>query len=185
VPLLAATWRAALASPLGAGLALAAYLGAFLLRAALWQRVLPQLRLGQALAAIHLALAGNHLLPLRLGEALRVTSVIRRTGLAPAAATASTVVLRTADLLSVVGLALLLAPSLLLGLFGAWGWAILAALATASIGGGWWLTRLPHDRRRVRLPGPTVALGATAAWLLEAPVVWQAAQWAGLDLSPL
>jgi hypothetical protein len=30
-----------------------------------------------------------------------------------------------------------------------------------------------------------VALGATAAWLLEAPVVWQAARWAGLDLSPL
>jgi Glycosyl transferase family 2/Lysylphosphatidylglycerol synthase TM region len=37
----------------------------------------------------------------------------------------------------------------------------------------------------VRLPGPTVALGAAAAWLLEAPVVWQAARWAGLDLSPL
>jgi uncharacterized membrane protein YbhN (UPF0104 family) len=154
-------------------------------RAALWQRVVPQLRLGHALAAIHLALAGNHLLPLRLGEALRVTSVIRRTGLAPGAATASTVVLRTADLLSVLGLALLLAPSLVLGLFGAWGWAILAALATAGIGGYWWLIRLSPGRRRVRLPGPTVALGATAAWLLEAPVVWQAARWAGLDLSPL
>jgi hypothetical protein len=110
-PVLAGAWRAALASPLGAGLALAAYLGAFLLRAALWRRVLPQLRLGHALAAIHLALAANHLLPLRLGEALRVTSVIRRTGLAPGAATASTVVLRTADLLSVLGLALLLAPA--------------------------------------------------------------------------
>jgi uncharacterized membrane protein YbhN (UPF0104 family) len=183
-PVLAATWRAALASPLGVGLALTAYLGAFLLRAALWQRVVPQLRLGQALAAIHLALAGNHLLPLRLGEALRVTSVIRRTGLAPGAATASTVVLRTADLLSVLGLALLLAPSLVLGLFGAWGWAIVAALVTAGIGGCWWLIRLSPGRRRVRLPGPTVALGATAAWLLEVPVVWQAARWAGLDLSP-
>jgi uncharacterized membrane protein YbhN (UPF0104 family) len=184
-PMLAATWRTALGSPLGAGLALAAYLGAFLVRAALWQRVVPQLRLGQALAAIHLALAGNHLLPLRLGEALRVTSVIRRTGLAPGAATASTVVLRTADLLSVLGLALLLAPSLVLGLFGAWGWAIVAALATAGIAGCWWLIRLSPGRRRVRLPGPTVALGATVAWLLEAPLVWQAARWAGLDLSPL
>jgi uncharacterized membrane protein YbhN (UPF0104 family) len=184
-PVLAATWRAALASPLGVGLALTAYLGAFLVRAALWRRVVPQLRLGQALAAIHLALAGNHLLPLRLGEALRVTSVVRRTALAPGAATASTVVLRTADLLSVLGLALLLAPSLVLGLFGAWGWAIVAALVTAGIGGCWWLIRLSPGRRRVRLPGPTVALGATAAWLLEVPVVWQAARWAGLDLSPL
>jgi uncharacterized membrane protein YbhN (UPF0104 family) len=184
-PVLAGTWRAALASPLGAGLALTAYLGAFLLRAALWQRVVPQLRLGHALAAIHLALAGNHLLPLRLGEALRVTSVVRRTGLSPGAATASTVVLRTADLLSVVGLAMVLAPSLVLGLFGAWRWAVIAALALAGIAGGWWLTRLPRDRGRVPLPGPTVVLGATAAWLLEAPVVWQAARWAGLDLSPL
>jgi hypothetical protein len=58
-PMLAATWRTSLGSPLGAGLALAAYLGAFLVRAALWQRVVPQLRLGQALAAIHLALAGD------------------------------------------------------------------------------------------------------------------------------
>src|SRR5918993_5370753 len=131
------TWRAALARPLGARPAPTAYLGAFLLRAALWQRVGPQLRLGHALAAIHLALAGNHLLPLRLGEALRVTSVVRRTGLAPSAATASTVVLRTADLLSVLGLALLLAPSLVLGLFGAWGWAIIAALATAGSAGCW------------------------------------------------
>ena len=184
-PVLAATWRTALGSPLGAGLALAAYLGAFLVRAALWQRVVPQLRLGHALAAIHLALAGNHLLPLRLGEALRVTSVVRRTGLAPGAATASTVVLRTADLLSVLGLALLLAPSLVLGLFGAWGWAIVAALATAGIAGCWWLIRLSPGRRRVRLPGLTVVLGATAAWLLEALLVWQAARWAGLDLSPL
>src|SRR5215217_2492531 len=121
-PVLAATWRTALGSPLGAGLALAAYLGAFLVRAALWQRVVPQLRLGHALAAIHLALAGNHLLPLRLGEALRVTSVL--------------------------GLALLLAPSLVLGLFGAWGWAIVAALATAGIAGCWWLIRLSPGRRR-------------------------------------
>jgi uncharacterized membrane protein YbhN (UPF0104 family) len=184
-PVLAATWRAALASPLGACLALGAYLGAFVLRAALWQRIVPELRFGHALAAIHLALAGNHLLPLRLGEALRVTSVVRRTGLAPGAATASTVVSRTADLLSVLGLAMLLAPSLVLGLVGAWGWAIVAALATAGLGGCWWLTRLPGDRRLARLPGPMVALGATAAWLLEAPVVWQAARWAGLDLSPL
>jgi hypothetical protein len=127
--------RAALASPLGACLALAAYQGAFLLRAALWHRVVPELRLGHAVAAIHLALAGNHLLPLRLGEGLRVVSVVRRTGLSSGAASASTVVLRSADLLSVVGLAMVLAPSLLLGLFGSWGWAVIAALATASVGG--------------------------------------------------
>jgi uncharacterized membrane protein YbhN (UPF0104 family) len=183
-PALAATWRAAHASPLGAALALAAYLGAFLVRAALWRRVLPRLPLGHALAAIHLSLAGNHLLPLRLGEALRVTSVVRRAGVPPGAATASTLALRTADLLSLVALAVLLAPGLLAGLLGWWAWALVAGVAAASVAGWWWLGVLARGRGPVRLPGPAVALGATAAWLLESAVVWQAARWAGIDLSP-
>src|SRR3712207_6699632 len=49
--------------------ALVAYAGAFAVRAGLWRRVVPGLSLGHAAAALHVSLAGNHVLPLRLGEA--------------------------------------------------------------------------------------------------------------------
>jgi len=57
-------------------------------------------------------------------------------------------------------------------------------VAAASVAGWSWLGVLARGRGPVRLPGPAVALGATAAWLLESAVVWQAARWAGIDLSP-
>ena len=76
---LAATWRAALAHPVVIAVVIASYLAAFVVRAMMWTAVLPELPVSQALAAIHLSLGGNHVLPLRLGEALRVTSVVRRT----------------------------------------------------------------------------------------------------------
>ena len=77
---LADTARAAADEPLGLVAALAAYALAFVIRAAVWCRVLPGLSFGQSLAAIHVSLAGNHVLPLRLGEPLRVVSVVRRAG---------------------------------------------------------------------------------------------------------
>jgi uncharacterized membrane protein YbhN (UPF0104 family) len=85
---------------------------AFGLRAWAWCRVLPGLGLGQSWAALHVSLLGNHVLPFRLGEALRVTSVLRRTDLPAAPVTASALVLRTADLLAVLALAALAAPAL-------------------------------------------------------------------------
>ena len=54
--------------PAGVIGALAAFGIAFVLRAIAWQRVLPELPFGQALAAIHLSLGANHVLPFRLGE---------------------------------------------------------------------------------------------------------------------
>ncbi|HAX04648.1 MAG TPA: hypothetical protein DCX77_03135, partial [Acidimicrobiaceae bacterium] len=57
--------------PAGVIGALAAFGIAFVLRAIAWQRVLPELPFGQALAAIHLSLGANHVLPFRLGEPLR------------------------------------------------------------------------------------------------------------------
>ena len=47
--------------------ALGAFAGAFALRSWAWQRVLPGLSFAHAWAGIHVALAGNHLLPFRLG----------------------------------------------------------------------------------------------------------------------
>ena len=83
-------------------LVMVAFGGAFLLRAVAWRRVLPGLSLGHSVAGVHAALGGNHLLPLRLGEPLRVLSVVRRASISAEAATASTVTLRAADLLAVV-----------------------------------------------------------------------------------
>ena len=59
--------RAVLADPLGLAIALAAYGAAFALRAWAWQLTLPGLPARHAWSALHVALLGNHVLPLRLG----------------------------------------------------------------------------------------------------------------------
>ena len=75
---LAAAGAAALSEPSGLAAITALYALAFVLRAVVWRAVLPGLGFGHALAALHVSLLGNHVLPFRLGEALRVTSVVRR-----------------------------------------------------------------------------------------------------------
>lgn len=182
---LAATWRAAMSSPAAAAVIILLYGIAFALRSLVWIRVLPGLTFGHALAAVHVSLAGNHVLPLRLGEALRVTSAVRRSGVPLSAATASTVMLRAADILAVVGLAAVVGPDVMTGLVGAWAWALLVPAAALWGAGLWWLRRLDGDNA-LRL-GPSVGLvaaGATAAWVLESAVIWQAAAWAGIPLTP-
>jgi uncharacterized membrane protein YbhN (UPF0104 family) len=162
--------------------ALALYAAAFGARTWAWCRVLPGLGAGQAWAALHVSLAGNHVLPFRLGEALRVTSVLRRTGLPAAPVTASALVLRCADLLSVLGLALVGAPAL----FDRWAPAALALVAVLVLLGGGalgWLVRLRRAGVLVRIPGPGVGAAVGGAWLLEAAVMWAAAGAAGLAIS--
>jgi uncharacterized membrane protein YbhN (UPF0104 family) len=158
------------------------YAGAFLLRSWAWQRVLPQLPYGQSWAALHVSLLGNHVLPFRLGEALRVTSVLRRTDLPAAPVTASAVALRVADLLAVLVLAAVGSPAVV-GEFGGWGWALAALLLAAGIAAVGWLVRLRSRGAAVRLPGAGVASAAAVAWLLEAAVMWAAAAAAGIALS--
>ncbi len=179
-------------SPVLIGAAVLAYAAAFGLRTWGWAQVLPALSAGQAWAALHISLLGNHLLPLRLGEALRVSSVVRRTDVGWRPATASTVLLRLTDLLTVAGLALILAPAVLVRMVGV-GWAVVAAaalavvaaaaLAVAGVGALLWLRRLATDRARLRLPGPLVVAAATAGWLLEATVMLAVATSAGVPLS--
>jgi uncharacterized membrane protein YbhN (UPF0104 family) len=181
---LAATARAIAADPLSAVVALTVYAGAFVLRAAVWARVLPALSFGHALAAVHVSLAGNHVLPFRLGEALRVTSVVRRARVPLAEATASTLLLRAADTLAVAVLAAALSPAFAERLLGSWALVLVAAAGAAWLGGTIWLRRLAARRRlEIRLSVPLVAAGAVAAWLLESAVVWQAARYAGIELS--
>ncbi len=173
------TARALAADPVGLAAVVGAYALAFMVRAVVWTRVLPRLGLGHALAALHVSLAGNHLLPFRLGEALRVTSVVRRAGIPLAPAAASTAALRGADVLAVLALGAAFGPRVLSSSLGAWGWVLLAPAAGLVVGGAWWLRR-----EGVTLPGLPVAAGAMAAWVLESAVLWQAARWAGFAITP-
>lgn len=180
---LSTTWEAIVDSPLPGVAALACFGLAFVVRALMWHRVLPALRFSQALAAIHVALLGNHVLPLRLGEVLRVTSAVRRGGLSISSAAASTVMLRGADLVAVVVLATLLGQQLFAGALGLWRWVLLGAAMLVMAAGVVWLTRVA-GRQRLRMAGGVVAGGAVVAWVLEAGIILQSAQWAGIDLSP-
>lgn len=177
---LASALQAVLDRPLGLVIALAAFAAAFLLRALAWTKVIPDLSLGQSWAGLHVALAGNHILPLRLGEPLRVLSVVRRAGIDWPRATASTLTLRSADLVA-IGLIGAVAG---LGAFSAW-WATVAAVIVGLVfvgAGIVWLRRLSKSSE-VSLPGVTVVAATIVAWLLEAIVVYQAAEWATIDLS--
>jgi uncharacterized membrane protein YbhN (UPF0104 family) len=181
---LGATWRSAASAPAELLAVLAAYGLAFALRALLWSRVVPSLRPGHALASVHISLAGNHLLPLRLGEALRVTSAVRLGGLPVRTATASTVMLRGADLVAALGLAALLGPNVAAAVAGSGRWLVLALGAAVWVAGLLWLRRLARSPLGAGLRPSTglVAAGAAAAWVLESVLVWRAAQWAGLEV---
>jgi uncharacterized membrane protein YbhN (UPF0104 family) len=189
---LAAVGQALLADPVGLALALTAYACAFGVRSWAWRRVLPDLPAGQAWAALHVSLLGNHVLPLRLGEALRVASVLRRTPLDPAAVVASAVALRTGDVLAVVVLALLGAPAVVLAAGGAWTLPLLAGGVLVLVAALVWLRRLsmrataPGTATRVttRMPGIGVAASLLLAWTLEAAVVYEVARVSGVALSP-
>ena len=184
--LVASAWSEAARSPIALLAVLGLYLCAFLLRALLWTKVLPGLSFGHSLAALHVSLGGNHVLPLRLGEALRVTSVVRRAGVSFAPATASTVMLRAADILAVGTLATALGPRIVGSVLGGHAWLLIVPPALLWGGGMYWLGRLKRQGKvQVRLPLISLFLFSTTAWILESAVVWQAASWAGISLSPL
>lgn len=169
--------------PAGMTLAIGSFALAFVLRAVAWQRVLPNLSFGQSLAAVHVALGANHVLPFRMGEPLRVISAVRRTSIGFEAAAASTVTLRALDLVAVVGIGLAAAPAVYLGVVG-WGVAVISAVVgSIAVAGWWWLRSLAARLPDVRLPGPIAVVASLVAWLAEAVLVWQVAGWAGIELS--
>lgn len=175
-------WDEAIDHPAEVVFAAVAFGVAFVFRAVAWGRVLPGLPFAHSLAGIHLALGANHVLPFRLGEPIRVVSVVRRAEVSVDAATASTVMLRSADIMAVFLLGLAVAPGAYMDLVGWFGWLVVAGVAATVLVSWRWLVRMV-GRDDIVLPGP-VALALTgAAWLLEAVLVWQAAQWAGLDIS--
>jgi len=177
---LEAVWETVTNRPAGLALALAAFAVAFGLRSFAWTRVLPDLGLRHSWAALHVSLGGNHVLPLRLGEPLRVVSVVRRAGVDWQRATASTVTLRAADLLAIGAIGAVAG----LGALTAW-WATAGIVLVGAVlvaVGAIWLTRLREDGK-VSLPGPVAITATIAAWALEAVVVYEAARWAGVELT--
>ena len=164
-------------------IALSAFLIAFILRAVAWKKVLPSITLGHSLAGIHLSLGANHVLPLRLGEPLRVLSITKRGSTSLDAATASTLTLRSADILTLITIGVVIAPSAFSDILGWFGWAIVGLVLAIAIVSWRWLKGIVQRNDAVTLPGPT-AIGLTSvAWLLESVLVWQSAHWAGLDIT--
>ena len=164
-------------------IALSAFLIAFILRAVAWKKVLPSITLGHSLAGIHLSLGANHVLPLRLGEPLRVLSITKRGSTSLDAATASTLTLRSADILTLITIGVVIAPSAFSDILGWVGWAIVGLVLAIAIASWRWLKGIVQRNDAVTLPGPT-AIGLTSvAWLLESVLVWQSAHWAGLDIT--
>ena len=159
-----------------------AFAGAFLIRALVWKRVLPGLTLGHAWAAIHAALLGNHILPFRLGEPLRVVSVVKRARIPAPEASASTVTLRAADLLTVVGLAWVLGARNIALLSSPVVGGVVAAVCVIGFLGLIWILRL-RTADRIRRPGLAELAGTLAAWVAESGLVLVVARSAGLDLS--
>jgi len=178
-----------LATPLATVAAVMAYAAAFGLRTAVWTRMQPTLPPSQAWAALHVALAGNHVLPLRLGEVLRVTSVLRRTPLSARPVIAAVALLRLGDLLALVVIAAVAAPVALLAVVGTAGAIAVALACTAAVAVAWWwcrrVVRVHHGagEATLRTPDVWVVLGTLAAWLLEAGVLWSVAAAAGVSLT--
>ncbi len=164
----------------GLVVAVGAFGTAFALRAVAWQRTLPGLSFGHALAAIHVSLGGNHVLPFRLGEPLRILSVVRRAGINPADATTSTVALRTADIVSLLVMGVVAGPAVVADLLGPAGAGVALVVALAGAGAVWVAVRRRRAGAGIRPPGPVVLALTTFAWVAEAVLVWQVLTWFGV-----
>ena len=162
-------------------LVMGAFTLAFLFRAFAWKKVLPEISFGQSLAGIHLSVGANHVLPFRLGEPARIISVIKRTNTSLDAATASTLTLRSADVLSMVLIGIVVAPAAFADLLGWIGWALTGMVVFVCACSFKWLKKIVQTNKSVHLPGPVAIILTASAWLLESVLVWQCAQWAGLN----
>jgi len=162
-------------------LAAGCFLGAFALRARLWTRMAPGLPYSHALSGILVATGANHVLPLRLGEPLRVVSVVNRAGMAPGDAVSSTVVLRVGDILALLAIGLALGPGVVIDTLGWWGLPVVVLVVVAGL---WALRMMARGMAagRLRRPDAVTVIGTLLAWLAEGVLVWRVAHWAGTGL---
>ncbi|MDG2119755.1 MAG: lysylphosphatidylglycerol synthase domain-containing protein [Actinomycetota bacterium] len=173
----------AFSHPLELSLAFGAFALAFIFRAVAWKKVIPSLPFKQSLAGIHMALGANHVLPFRIGEAARITSVARRTDLPLEIISASTLALRTGDFLALAALGLLVAPGAFASLIGPIGWFVFGIVTLVAVGSWRWLFKLVGLDERIRLPGPLAIALSVSAWVCEAVLVIFAARWAGIEIT--
>lgn len=197
-------WGYAAERPVEVGLALAAYTGAFVLRAASWRPLAgAPVALGRLFSLLMGALFLNHAAPAKAGDLARMYALSRR-GASGEAAVAGVLMSRVMDLaglLAVLGTAWALA--------GAAGWqgavvpagfvtcAVLVFLLLPRLGlrlpdvlSGW-LARLVARAEGVWAALRGVPAGvllrslalAAPAWVLEAGILWVVARGLGIELS--
>lgn len=169
--------------PTGWLLAFGAFGSAFMVRALAWSRLLPSLPFGQSLAALHVALGANHVLPFRLGEPFRVISAVRRTNTTVVDATSTGVALRLGDVLALLVIGAVLGPRALLSTIGWAGGALAALVTVAALVAVAGIVRRAARSDSTNRPDSLTALLTLSAWGLESVLVWQVAQWGGFDLS--
>ena len=184
---------------------LVSYTGAFALRAIAWRALLAQpVPTGRLFVILQIALLANHLFPTKVGEVIRI-GLLTRAGAPVAAATASTLMARLLDFGALCGIALCLTPlatgnasnvatRLVIPLSCIIACTIgLRLLSTGVVAGV--LTRLPQRLAEFGLALQSSLKAVSArrvitalafvlpSWLLEAGVVWVAAQAAAQPLS--
>lgn len=182
------TLRAVTQQPAAAALALVAYAAAFWVRAMTWHFLQPTISTGQAWAAIHVGLVSNHVLPLRLGEAMRVTSAARRTPATLRDTAGVTIALRLGDLLALLLIAFVAAPLALKAVLDTWSVLLIGLVLAVGIVAAWRFLGPKSDD--MTLTGKKLAIvtaAVTGAWLLEAVVLFVVARSAGMIIagSPL
>ena len=176
---------------------LAAYASAFVLRAVAWSVLAPTLGLRHALAILHVALFVNHVAPVKAGEIVRPLLAGRR-GVDPLEATATSIVTRIFDVLSLLAIVVLLMPSAanpaaapqVMTLVLVVGGAVAIAGLVWLRAGSPLLPRLPFAERlsdalaKLSLPRLAAAgLLTLPSWVLEGAVLFVAASALGAEIS--
>jgi uncharacterized membrane protein YbhN (UPF0104 family) len=197
VELMASAGGKLVRTPALLALFLAAYAGAFVLRAVAWSILVPTLGLRHALAILHAALFVNHVAPVKAGEIVRPLLAGRR-GVAPLDAIATSIVTRIFDVLSLLAIVVLLMPSaanasaapqvmtLLLVVGGAIAVAGLAWLRAGSplFARHPFAERLSQALAKLSLPRlAATGLLTLPSWVLEGAVLFVAASALGAEIS--
>lgn len=181
--LVANSVKALTSTPWTFALALSAYAVAFLIRARAWTALQPAVPLRQALAAIHVGLAANHVLPMRMGEVFRVTSASRRTKETMRDTAIVTASLRLGDMLALLIVGAVAAPAALLAVVPPVVAAAVSVVSLAAIVGLWTLGRSKTASAVSPVTLVAVAFATAVAWVLEAGVLFAVAQAAGVNIS--
>ncbi len=154
---------------------------AMLARAWAWRALLgPRVALADAFWALQLSFLANNLLPLRLGEALRVWAVHRAAGVPWSRGVASVALARLTDAALLAAMAVLLWPGLRMQASLRWTLVgsllvlivLLAGLAALARWGEAWLARWPRVMAEARAAAALLTPRALATFVLGKGLTW-------------